>query len=98
MDLVAYFEEEVVGIVETQGIASLQVYPNPTSGEIQVTSYELQVTSIEVYDVMGRKALTSPVSFPSLETILNIAHLPPGIYFLRIQTDEGVVVRKVVKN
>jgi hypothetical protein len=47
---------------------------------------------------MGRKALTSPVSFPSPETTLNLAHLPTGVYFLKIQTDEGVVVRKVVKN
>jgi len=75
----------------------LQIYPNPTSGEIQVTSYELQVTSIEVYDVMGRKALTSPVSFPSPETTLSLSHLPTGVYFLKIQTENGVVVRKVVK-
>ena len=107
-----------VGIVETDNYPSLQVYPNPTSGEIQVTiagqaRNELQVTSIEVYDVMGRKIQSfgcgsspqrvSGSNFQNLETskhktIINLSNLPTGVYFLKIQTDDGAVVRKVVKN
>jgi hypothetical protein len=33
--------------------ANILVYPNPTTGELRVTSDELQVTSIEVFDVFG---------------------------------------------
>jgi len=75
----------------------LKIYPNPTDGELQVTSYELQVTSIEIFDVMGKKLLTSPPSLTSPETTINIAHLPTGLYFLRITTENGVTVRKVLK-
>ncbi|MCL2510812.1 MAG: M20/M25/M40 family metallo-hydrolase [Bacteroidales bacterium] len=91
-----------VGIVE-QGLASVRVYPNPTDGVIQVTSYELQVTSVEIFDAMGRQVtLLSPPEGGRLPSFGgggggNISHLPNGIYFVRIQTDEGVVVRKVVK-
>ena len=94
-----------VGIGELQVTSyELQVYPNPTRGEIQVTSYELQVTRIEVYDVMGR--MVTPLNppeggrLPSFGGVGggNISHLPSGIYFLRIQTETGVVVRKVIKN
>ncbi|MCL2683542.1 MAG: T9SS type A sorting domain-containing protein [Bacteroidales bacterium] len=31
------------------------------------------------------------------EITISIAHLPTGVYFIRIQTENGVVVRKVVK-
>ncbi|MCL2510939.1 MAG: T9SS type A sorting domain-containing protein [Bacteroidales bacterium] len=88
-----------VGIVETQGIASLRVYPNPTRGEIQVTSDELQVTRIEVYDVMGRMVTNVGAlrATPLHCGTINIAHLPSGIYFLKITTDSGVVTRKVIK-
>ena len=88
---------EVEGIAEVAHESNLIIYPNPASEELTIVSNELQVKSIEIYDVMGRKALTSPVSFPSPETTLNLAHLPTGVYFLKIQTENGVVVRKVVK-
>ncbi|MCL2510980.1 MAG: PKD domain-containing protein [Bacteroidales bacterium] len=88
---------EICNVINENQLGNITIYPNPTSGEIQVTSYELRVTSIEIFDVIGRKALTSPVSFPSPETTLNLTHLPTGVYFLKIQTENGVVVRKVVK-
>jgi len=92
-----------VNIVETRLIASVQAYPNPTRGEFwvsgfEVTSYELQVTSYEIFDVMGRKLLTSPLSLTSPETTLNLAHLPNGIYFLKITTENGVITKKIIKN
>jgi hypothetical protein len=37
---------------------SITIVPNPTTGELQVTSYELQVTSIEVFDIYGRVVST----------------------------------------
>ena len=39
VELVANFEGNV-GIVETHNCASLQVYPNPTTGELKITNYE----------------------------------------------------------
>ncbi|MCL2290623.1 MAG: leucine-rich repeat protein, partial [Bacteroidetes bacterium] len=74
----------------------LRVYPNPTSGELRVTSYELQVTDIAIFDIYGRKLLShkSPMS---PETTINIAHFPTGVYFVKIATETGQVVRKVVK-
>ena len=81
-----------VGIVETGGAPSVQVFPNPTRGEIQVTSYELQVTSVEVFDLRGHRMY---IGHPTLWG--GLGGLPSGIYFLRIQTENGVVVRKVVK-
>jgi len=62
------------------------------------------ITGIEVFDVMGR--MVTPLNppeggrLPSFGGVGggNISHLPNGVYFLKIQTETGVVVRKVVKN
>jgi len=96
-DLTQWEEMMPVGIVETQGIASVWVYPNPTTGELQVTSYELQVTGIEIYDVFGKNV---SVKFPSFGGVRggNISHLPNGVYFLKIQTDNGTITQKIIKN
>ncbi|MCL2511861.1 MAG: T9SS type A sorting domain-containing protein [Bacteroidales bacterium] len=84
-------------------IIDIQIYPNPTDGRLQVMGYELQVTSIEIFDVMGR--MVTPLNPPEggrLPTFGgvgggNISHLPSGIYFIRIQTEKGVVIEKIIK-
>ncbi|MDR2972028.1 MAG: hypothetical protein LBU83_08890, partial [Bacteroidales bacterium] len=44
--------------VSESEMIDIQIYPNPTTGELRVTSYELQVTSIEVFDIYGRAVST----------------------------------------
>jgi hypothetical protein len=82
-----------VGIVETRHAASVRVYPNPTRGELKVEG--LMFKDIEIYDIMGRK---HPLNLKH-ETLnsFDISHLANGIYFLRIQTDNGIVTKKVIK-
>jgi hypothetical protein len=74
----------------------LIIYPNPTSGEV-VESSEYRVQSIEIFDLLGKMVfIVETQCIASLQ--FNISHLPAGIYFLRIQTENGVVTKKVVKN
>jgi len=95
--------------IEQLGIMNyeLRIYPNPTSGELRVESGELRVESLEVFDVLGRKVSSFEfrvsgselgAASPMSPASLNISHLPDGVYFIRITTENGVVVRKVVKN
>jgi len=72
----------------------ITVVPNPTTGELRVTSNELQVTNIEVFDIHGRKLLSSPVS---QQQTLDISHLQAGIYFVKIITEQGEIVKRIVK-
>lgn len=94
-----------VGIDEpAQNLSNTIVYPNPTNGELRVTSYELRIERVEIFDKYGRNVVAK---FPSnlLErgqsqvdgVILNISHLPTGIYFVRIQTETDIVTKKVIK-
>ena len=102
--------------VETQCIASLQIYPNPTTGQLTISfaelapsgaavdNVQLTINNVEIFDVYGRKVWAK---FPSnvLEgwqpqadgVVINISHLQTGLYFVKIQTEAGNVVKKVVK-
>jgi hypothetical protein len=84
-----------VGIVETHCNASLRVYPNPTDGQLRITNYELQIKNIEIFDLLGKSVGTNPCVRP--ETTIDISHLPAGMYFMRIQTDKGIITKKIVK-
>jgi len=96
-DAIAIWERDN-SISETQQKESVSLTPNPTTGELQVTSYELQVTEVEVYDVYGRK---QNIQFHSYGlTVLRsygLSNLPAGIYFVKIFTEKGEIVKKIVK-
>ncbi|MCL2512168.1 MAG: T9SS type A sorting domain-containing protein [Bacteroidales bacterium] len=87
-----------VGIVETRLIASLQVYPNPTTGEltIEISDMRYEISDIEIYDVFGRKQISNLKS--QISNPIDVSHLPSGIYFIRITTENGVITKKVIKN
>ena len=92
-----------VGIEDIES-GSITIYPNPTTGYFRIKNLELRIEGIEIYDVYGRNV---GGKFPSniLEgwqpqadgVVIDLTALQPGVYFVRIQTEAGEVVRKVVK-
>ena len=92
-------------VAETDEIT---VYPNPTMGEFKVSSLGFNVTGIEIFDVMGKHVQSlrfnvqdSGLNFKpetlNCETVIDISQFPSGVYFIRIQTENGMITRKVVK-
>ena len=92
--LVANFEGGV-GMVDKE-LSAVKIYPNPTTGELKITNEEFEIRNIEIFDITGRKLL-SHISTMSPETTVNISHLPAGVYFVKISTKVGEIVKKVLK-
>ena len=81
----------VVGIDENID-QKIQIYPNPTNDEIFVKT-DLQIEKVEVYSIIGSLL----ISENNFKEKISVSALPTGIYFLKIHTDKGLVVKKVVK-
>jgi hypothetical protein len=75
-------------------LENITLYPNPTTGELQITNGGLRITNVEVYDIYGRNVGATLVL---AQGKINISHLNSGIYFVKITTGAGEVVKKVVK-
>jgi hypothetical protein len=76
------------------------VYPNPTTGELRITNYELRdgaLSQVEVFDVFGRKISSHHLIPTSSHHLINISHLPAGIYFLQIRTEKNLTTKKIIK-
>jgi len=83
-----------------------------TSNRLQVTDIEIfdlmgrKVYEQKAEDAKARKCESTKDNSPSLEgwqsqadgVVINISHLPAGMYFLRIQTEADVITRKIIKN
>ena len=99
------FDEATVSVNNNIGIKpitnneiQITVYPNPTTGELNIQSSTFKVQGVEIYDVQGRKVYEDSNS--SDLTVLrsyDLTVFPAGIYFVRIATEQGIVTKKIIK-
>jgi hypothetical protein len=87
--------KEYVGINENV-FGNINVYPNPTTGELRIESGGLRMNYVEIFDISGRTLLTQKPPI-SPKTVINISHLTAGLYFLKISSEAGEVIKKVLK-
>ena len=68
------------------------VYPNPTSGVLKIEAENME--SISIYNVLGEKLYEASSSGNAFE--YDFSPHEVGIYLIRIQTEEGMVTKRVV--
>ena len=76
-------------VKEIEPQANIKIYPNPTTGQLRITNYELREnTVIEIFDIYGKK-------FPSFggAGVVDISHLANGMYFLKIDNKTVKVIK-----
>ena len=72
----------------------LQVYPNPTTGIINLHSDEsLKLQEVVIYNLQGKKLLEFNKNF----TRLNVQNLSTGIYLMSIKTNQGELNKRLIK-
>lgn len=74
---------------------NVEIYPNPTTGNITIQSSESKIQKVEVYDIYGKLLKTTNAN--SIFTEINISDLAAGIYVARIITENGIKTKKFVK-
>lgn len=73
---------------------SVKVYPNPSKGNVNINC-NFNIKSIELYDVQGRILETNLVN--DVSKTIDISTKQNGIYFIKITTDKGIKVEKLIK-
>ena len=100
-----YYSNLSVVSIDTQN--DISIFPNPSTGQLTISlpnpseggAYTAE--SVEIYDIVGknlpikRHCGLDPQS--PANTQIDVSHLANGIYFMKIQTDKGMSVKKIVK-
>lgn len=73
----------------------VNIYPNPSSQSIHVEFDNLSTVKIDITDGNGRllKSLNNVVN----QCVIDISEFANGIYFLQLQTDNDIIVKKILK-
>ncbi|MEA4976778.1 MAG: T9SS type A sorting domain-containing protein, partial [Paludibacter sp.] len=67
----------------------MQIYPNPVKDILHIN---VDVKKLTVRDITGKVVLLSET-----QQNINMAHLSKGIYLLQVQTADGIVEKKIMK-
>lgn len=71
----------------------LKVYPNPTTKNVNVEGSGIY--EVELYDAVSRRL--SQFTILNSQLSIDLEGYPAGAYYLRIRTDHGTVIKKVIK-
>ncbi len=87
--------QPVVSGVEEPVLASLKIYPNPATNYVE---FDFENNTGEPFlltltDAVGQVVISKKMH----EKELNVSHLPPGLYFIKIQNGERTGTAKLLK-
>lgn len=73
---------------------AIEIFPNPVNNSftLKLSNSGIHIQSITIYDVLGR---TRAFSYSKSNQINNT--LPAGVYLIKIQTNQGRVIKKLIK-
>jgi hypothetical protein len=83
------------------GIASIELYPNPNTGELQVKVglFVKQQVVIKVMDITSGVWFTKQYApTEAVEEYINITTAPPGVYVLMVVAEHDAKSVRVIKN
>lgn len=81
-------------LFEDDEIQEIKIFPNPFTDNISV-NLATQVKTVVILNSLGEKVYSAQVN--AAEAEINAGDLVPGIYFMQIETTEGVITRKIIK-
>jgi hypothetical protein len=71
------------------------IYPNPTSSIWNISTQNQIISMVEVFDMTGKKVISNKPLSPSPQ--IDASELAPGIYIIKINTDNGSLTKKLIK-
>ena len=75
-------------------LPQVNIYPNPSSGRLNVETADYHHAMVELHNLHGQSILAQTLDGP--KTVLDITHLQAGIYLVKVRSEKGTFVSKVV--
>jgi hypothetical protein len=84
--------QSYLGVDDELLAEGLNLYPNPVSDNLTIDS-KLQLKKVEIYSILGQRIKEFKSGFKSIST----GDLSSGIYIVRMYSEKGTAVKKLIK-
>lgn len=74
---------------------TIKIHPNPAQNTVYING-DFSIKTVELYDAQGRLLQSSMIN--ENETTIDITNKSKGVYFVKVSSDKGIKVEKLVKN
>lgn len=86
--------DTLTSVNELSSKSDITVYPNPANEMLYISSESSEFKQIQLLDLNGRRVRF--IANPKQLEVLNVADLSKNVYFLIVETNEGIKTQKVV--
>ena len=83
----AFDIDGTIGVEESVTETNIEIYPNPASDFVRVSTVNGQQSTVRVYNTLGM--LVEEFEMQSNEIEINVSDYKSGMYFINISTDNG---------
>ena len=75
----------------------IKIFPNPFSEELIISCNCNKIINLEIINTLGLGAMKGKVQLNNKATSIPLGWLPQGVYWIKIQDDQGYFVTQVLK-
>ncbi len=71
----------------------VKIYPNPANQYLIIDNTDIIIKQVQIYDLRGK--LQKHYRINNTKCTIDISHLSQGMYFIKIETSQGIITRKL---
>ncbi len=86
-----------IGIESFLSVDNVFIYPNPATETIHLMFKDMVEADLRIFDTSGKLIIYLPNVLLKDEYTIDISKLNTGLFFLRINSDKGVLTKKIFK-
>jgi hypothetical protein len=84
--------------IRENDLSSVSIYPNPFSNSISIVDGNKIVDKVEIYNSIGEVVLSNVLSNHVTNFTMPLPDLAPGIYFVKLYSEKGNLMKKIIRN
>lgn len=86
-----------IGVESFLSVDNVFIYPNPATETIHLMFKDMVEADLRIFDTSGKLIIYLPNVLLKDEYTIDISKLNTGLFFLRINSDKGVLTKKIFK-
>ncbi|MGY8910861.1 MAG: family 16 glycosylhydrolase [Flavobacteriales bacterium] len=97
VDYVRIYQESTASVSKNDNLLEVTLFPNPVNNELNIQfSSDLNAIKGTIYTITGQKIQEFYQKSKSKK--IDVSNLTKGIYFLRLASEKGTSLHKIIKN